>query len=88
MPFKEKKITKNISIRKFSDLINESELQWHIDLEDRLIKPLNKTNWLLQIDNNLPRQLNINESFFIQSKTWHRLIKGSGDLYLLIIKKE
>jgi hypothetical protein len=85
--FQEKKIKENIYVRKFSNNLNESELQWHIDLEDRVIIPIHATDWMLQIDNKLPKNIILNKSIFIESKTWHRLIKGSDDLYLLILKR-
>jgi hypothetical protein len=86
--FQEKKIKENIYVRKFSNNLNESELKWHIDLEDRLLFPLHETDWKIQVDNKLPQKIVFNKSIFIESKIWHRLIKGNGDLYLLIIKRE
>ena len=41
-------------------------------------------NWLIQIDNELPKSLN--EEVFIPMCVYHRLIKGDGDLKLLLKK--
>lgn len=78
LPFKEITKSQKRKIRKFSSDIDESELKWHYDLEDRLIVPLADNDWKIQIDNKLPED--INKSFFIKAKEWHRVIKGKSDL--------
>ncbi len=84
--FTEIKINKNIVIRKFSKDVNDKELKWHFDLENRVLVPLNENNWRLQLDNQLP--FNIDGNTKIPSNIWHRLIKGDSDLYLLILKEK
>lgn len=71
--------------RKFSHDVPDDELKWHWDEEDRIIESLKNTDWKFQFDNKLPR--NISGSIYIEKGTWHRLIKGTGDLELKIIKK-
>jgi hypothetical protein len=71
-------------IRRFSSGIDDEELKWHRDDEDRIIYPVHETDWLIQLDNELPG--NIKESIKIPKGKWHRLIKGTGDLELIIEK--
>ena len=78
----------NIVRRTFSENIPENELVWHRDHEDRVVLPLNENDWMVQFDNELPRKLNVGEEFFIPKETFHRVIKGSGELVVEIIKTE
>ena len=84
-PFEEKKESENTYIRTFSKDIDEYELKWHWDEEDRLIQSLEETNWEFQFDNELP--IKFDKEIFIPKGSMHRIIKGTGDLKLKIIKK-
>jgi hypothetical protein len=57
---------------------------WHRDREDRTVKSINNTDWKIQLDGELPTSLN--ETVNIKREVWHRLIKGTGQLQLKIIK--
>ena len=72
-------------IREFSQDISTLELVWHRDKEDRIVQALHPTDWKFQLDNDIPRELGLNE-LFIPKETYHRLIKGTGDLKVKIIK--
>ena len=82
-PYKEH-IDGNANIRKFSSDVDEMELVWHRDREDRLIESTHDTDWKFQFDNEIPESLN--NEIFIKKGEWHRVIKGSGDLILKVIK--
>jgi hypothetical protein len=82
-PFKEK-TQKNISIREFSSNVDSSELIWHKDKEDRIVEVLQNSNWMFQMDNELPKLLK--DKLFIPKETYHRVIKGNGDLVVKITK--
>ena len=84
LPFKEIKQTEYF-IRKFSEELDSSELVWHRDREDRYILPMHSTDWKFQLDNELPQDLS-DRKLFIPKGTYHRLIKGTGDLTLKIYK--
>lgn len=71
-------------IRTFPNDTPEHLLKWHWDEEDREVFPLNKTDWKFQFDNKLPEL--INSKLEIPKGVYHRLIKGTGDLQLLIYK--
>jgi hypothetical protein len=85
LPFNENKYN-NISIRTFSEDVTNEDLMWHRDEEDRLITPLHETNWLIQLDNELPQQFD--KPIFIEKEKYHRLIKGDGNLKLKVEKYE
>jgi hypothetical protein len=86
-PYKETE-NGNIVRRTFSDNVPESELVWHRDHEDRVVLPLNENDWMVQFDNKLPTKLNVGEEYFIPKDTFHRVIKGSGELQVEIIKTD
>jgi hypothetical protein len=70
--------------RLFSASVNPNKLKWHMDDEDRIIKPLNPNNWQFQLEDQLPVPLN--QPIFIKRHQWHRLIKGDGPLMVNITK--
>lgn len=71
-------------IRKFSEYSDSEEFKWHWDEEDRLVHRVHETDWKLQLDNELPKQ--IKSTISIPKRTWHRLIKGTGDLSVIVEK--
>lgn len=73
-------------IRNFSSNLNENELKWHWDEEDRLVICEQDTDWLFQIDNQLPIKIEKNVPIFIPNGEYHRIIKGNGNLTLLVKK--
>lgn len=83
LPFKETS-KENYFIREFSEDTSSFEFVWHRDKEDRYIEPIHTTDWTFQLDNQLP--VNIDKKIFIPKETYHRLIKGTGDLKLKIYK--
>lgn len=78
----------NISKNKFKRVIKESvesdELIWHMDYSDRKVFVESGNDWLLQMDNELPQVLQEGQTYFIPKMTYHRVIKGSGDLKMVI----
>jgi len=80
----EEKVEEGYHIRTFSKDTNESELVWHRDKEDRIVESIGDTDWMLQLDNDIPTSLT--EKISIPKNTYHRVIKGSGDLKVRIKK--
>ena len=74
----------NQYIREFSTDVDTHELEWHIDKEDRTIEVIENIDWQFQLDNNLPQLLK--ETIFIPKETYHRVIKGTGNLKVKITK--
>lgn len=83
LPYTEKAISNNVFIRSFSKK-NAEEFLWHRDREDRIIESLDSTDWKFQFDNQLP--IPIVGKLFIPKNEYHRIIVGTGDLKLKIIK--
>lgn len=82
-PFKEFKHTDYIE-RIFSDDVDNDELKWHYDEEDRTIKIIENNGWMFQYDNKLPFLLK--KDIFIPKGVYHRVIKGKGMLKIHIFK--
>ena len=83
-PYTDLEVTDDYIIREFSENIDPIELMWHRDNEDRTIEIIGKTDWKIQLDNQLPTS--INDLIFIPRHLWHRVIKGNKTLKLKIYK--
>jgi hypothetical protein len=70
-------------IREFSSSTSSFEFVWHRDKEDRIVEALHDTDWKFQLDNKPPKILSKNK-LFIPKETYHRLIKGTGNLKVKI----
>ena len=81
-PYSEKKENGYI-IREFSHNTPSFEFVWHRDKEDRVVQAVHNTDWQFQLDNEVPQRLTENK-LFIPKETYHRLIKGTGDLVVKI----
>jgi hypothetical protein len=85
LPFKEEQ-QEDYYIRTFSSVLNETELKWHFDEEDRVVICEHDTDWMFQMDNEIPIQIKKNTPIFIHEGTYHRIIKGTGDLIVKVKK--
>lgn len=85
LPFQETKIDDNTFIREFSQDTDSGEFMWHRDRESRTIESIGDTDWLIQLDDELPKK--IKGEILIPMGIYHRLIKGTGDLKIKLIKK-
>lgn len=85
-PYKEKILDNGLFRRTFSKDTDSKELVWHRDKEDRIVKPINESGWMLQMDNKLPIILEANKEYVIPKNTFHRVIKGYDDL-IVDVKK-
>jgi hypothetical protein len=84
LPFQETKLSDNTFIREFKQDTDSGEFMWHRDHEDRIVESIGETDWLIQIDNELPKE--IKDKVFIPMGVYHRLIKGTGDLKIKLQK--
>ena len=71
-------------LRTFSSEVDEDELKWHYDLKDRKVQVIRGDNWELQMDNEIPQKLTPLKEYFIPKGVYHRVIKGNGDLVVMI----
>ena len=85
-PYSEKK-EDGFIIREFSRNTPTYELVWHRDKKDRVVEAMHDTDWYFQLDNELPVRLT-KDKLFIPKETYHRLIKGTGDLVVKIWQKD
>jgi hypothetical protein len=81
-PYTNIEVTNEYIIREFDENIDPIELKWHRDNESRIVEIIGQTDWKLQLDNELPT--NINKPIHIPKHKWHRVIKGNGNLKLKI----
>jgi hypothetical protein len=70
--------------RVFKENVDSEELIWHRDREDRFVFVESGSNWMLQMDNDIPVVLQEGLKYFIPKMTYHRVIKGTGDLKIVI----
>ena len=63
-----------------SEDVNADELIWHRDRQNRTIHILSGSEWKLQKEDELPQELEIGKEYHIPRYTYHRVIKGIGDL--------
>jgi hypothetical protein len=84
LPFKETKISDNTFIREFSQNTDSGEFMWHRDFESRIIESLEETDWMIQLDDELPKK--IEGEIIIPMGIYHRLIKGTNNLKVKVIK--
>lgn len=82
-PYKQT-IKDGIKTRKFDQNIDEHELKWHRDESDRVVKVVKGNGWKFQMDNELPITLKEGDRITIPSETYHRVIRGTGDLIIKI----
>ena len=82
-PFKEH-TQDGYHIRTFSQKVDNEELMWHRDEEDRVVESVGYTDWMIQLDDKLPQTLT--EKVYIPKEVYHRVIKGKGDLTVKVEK--
>jgi len=70
-------------LREFLESTPSFEFVWHRDKQDRVIQATHDNDWLFQLDNEPPKRIDKNK-LFIPKETYHRLIKGNGNLVLKI----
>ena len=83
-PFTQKEISRTSVLRTFSSDVDPGDLIWHRDRENRVITVVSGAGWEVQLEDELPQPLSVNESILIESGTWHRVIKGTNNLIVKI----
>ena len=71
-------------VRVFTPNVDSDELKWHQDLKDRKVLVVESGGWQFQMDNHMPQKLNTDDELSIPKYTWHRVIKGEGNLIVEI----
>jgi hypothetical protein len=83
-PYEDLTITENEWIRIFDPKADSEEYVWHRDRNDREVTILFGDGWGFQYDNEMPIAINRHDELFIGQMTYHRLIRGTTPLILLI----
>ncbi len=79
-------ILTNDNIRNFTTDVKELDLVWHQDREDRTIEVLEGEGWRFQKDNEIPVDMNVGDRIFIAEGEIHRVLKGTTNLKVKIIR--
>ncbi len=85
-PYNDKIINENEFIRKFEDGISNGHLVWHRDKTSREILVLDGSDWYLQLDNELPKLMEVNKTYFIHSLVYHRILNTNRVKSSLILR--
>ena len=85
-PFKEEQIDQYNFIRTFPADVDEMDLIWHADKENRIITVLEGNGWKFQFDEELPVEMTEGKSISILKGVVHRVIKGNGPLVIKLQK--
>jgi oxalate decarboxylase/phosphoglucose isomerase-like protein (cupin superfamily) len=83
-PYTDIILTQTEKIRTFTEDTDSGELMWHRDRENRLVEVIEGNDWLVQMDNELPKKLTPGTKVYIPEGVYHRVIKGAGDLKVRI----
>ena len=75
-----------ITVRIFKKDVQDDELVWHRDREDREVRVVKGRGWQFQREDCLPILLREGDTIQIKKEEWHRIIKGNSDLIVEIIK--
>jgi len=87
VPYAEVYTSSNTIHRRFLHEVDDEDLCWHRDEQDREVRVLEGSNWKLQLDNQLPIVLEHGNVYGIPKEKYHRLIKGDKDLVVEITLK-
>ena len=87
-PYIDDRLTENSWLRKFSSDTDSSELVWHRDSADREITVAYGNGWMFQFEDELPFELIESNIINVQKMTYHRLIKGEGELCIRITEND
>ena len=82
-PYKENK-KGNLTERVFKENTDTHELVWHRDRLDREVTVVESDGWMFQMDNELPIVLKEGDVIEIPKNTYHRILRGNGNLKITI----
>jgi quercetin dioxygenase-like cupin family protein len=84
-PYIDEKISEHSWTRTFDPNVSDSEEYiWHRDTEDRTVTVLEGNGWKFQLDNQLPKYINTNDTVLIPKMVYHRIIPCDSVLKILI----
>jgi hypothetical protein len=83
-PYLERALPNGSIQRHFSELVEDAELIWHRDVKCRKIRVLRGNGWHFQFDNEMPFELTDDLEFSVAALVFHRILRGTGPLELII----
>lgn len=86
-PYIDHDLGDGLTHRYFQGTVEELDLIWHRDEKDREVRVVRSNDWQFQFDNELPFTLKEGNIINISAMVYHRIIKGSGALELMIQEK-
>ena len=85
-PYTEFTLGNGDRLRVFKPEVEDEELVWHRDEENRKVLVMESGGWKLQMDNEEPVTLVKDRTYDIPKMVYHRIIKGEYELVLRIKK--
>ena len=85
-PFTEQQLDTKLFLREFSADVDEMELVWHEDREDRIVSVVEGNGWKFQFDEEFPIEMEDGIDITIPKGVIHRVIKGKGPLKIKVFK--
>lgn len=85
-PYNQVRLTNGRILREFRGDVESDDLVWHQDRLDREITIVKSNGWKLQLEEGLPFDLHDGSTYKIPARSWHRIIKGHGDLMIEIVE--
>jgi len=86
-PYIDSQIDEKSFLRTFSIDCDSSELHWHRDDCSRQVEVISGKDWKFQYDNYLPETIKPGDKIIVEKNEWHRIIKGSTDLIVVVHEK-
>jgi len=83
-PYNDTKLTHKLFFREFSKKVDQGDLVWHKDKNNRNIRVVDGSGWYIQFENHIPRKLRVGESINIKAKTYHRILKENDCTNLVL----
>jgi len=86
LPFTERLVDYNCSIRRFDPATDPMEFVWHRDREDRVVDVIEPGGWKFQFEDQLPIELKKFTRLEIPAGSYHRVIPGTEELKIFLRK--
>lgn len=85
-PYRQRTLRDGTILREFRADAHPDELVWHQDRAHRSVRVVESGGWKLQLEEGLPFPLVEGNTYEIPSRSWHRVIRGPGDLKIEIVE--
>ena len=85
-PYRQRTLRDGTILREFRSDAHPDELVWHQDRERRSVRVVESGGWMLQLEEGLPFPLVVGNTYEIPSRSWHRVIRGPGNLKIEIVE--